>query len=60
MVGPAMPRSRLTAPIDLSGYSSAELTFDWLIESGFDSGEYLSLDVSSDGGATLANGRAVV
>lgn len=39
-------------PLDLTVYSSAELTFDWLIESGFDRGEYLSLDVSSNGGAT--------
>ena len=38
--------------IDLSGYDSAELTFDWLIESGFDGGEYLSLDVSSNGGTS--------
>lgn len=36
--------------IDISGYSSALLTFDWLIERGFDTGEYLSLDVSGDGG----------
>ncbi|XZE56600.1 Calx-beta domain-containing protein [Planctomycetaceae bacterium SH139] len=43
---------KLSDPIDLSGYSSAELTFDWLIESGFDSGEYVALDISSDGGAT--------
>lgn len=38
--------------IDLTGLESAELTFDWLIESGFDSGEYLSLDISTDGGAS--------
>ncbi|MCA9170984.1 MAG: hypothetical protein KDB23_25095 [Planctomycetales bacterium] len=42
----------LSTPIDLTGYSNPELTFDWLIENGFDSGEYLSIDVSSDGGAT--------
>jgi len=42
----------LATPLDLSGYSSAELTFDWLIESSFDGGEYLSLDVSSNGGAS--------
>ena len=41
-----------STPIDLSGYGSAELTFDWLIESGFDGGEYLSLDLSTDGGAS--------
>lgn len=38
--------------IDLTGLDSAQLTFDWLIESGFDSGEFLSLDVSTNGGAT--------
>ena len=42
----------LSNPIDLNGYSSAELTYDWLIESGFDSGEYLSLDMSTDGGGS--------
>lgn len=30
--------------VDLTGYDSAELTFDWLIESSVDSGEYLALD----------------
>jgi|GEM_PF-4661184 len=38
--------------IDLSGMQTATLTFDWLIESGFDAGEYLSLDVSTNGGST--------
>jgi hypothetical protein len=38
--------------IDLSGMASATLSFDWLIESGFDSGEYLSLDISTDGGSS--------
>ena len=42
----------LSTPIDLSGYTSAELTFDWLIERGFDRGEYVALDISSDGGAS--------
>lgn len=42
----------LSNSIDLTGYDSAELTFDWLIESGFDSGEYLTLDVSSNGGSS--------
>ena len=31
------------------------MTFDWLIESGFDGGEYFALDISSDGGATWNN-----
>lgn len=37
--------------IDLSGMQVATLTFDWLIESGFDAGEYLSLDISTNGGS---------
>ena len=41
----------LATPIDLSGYDTAVLTFDWLIENGFDGGEYLALDISTDGGA---------
>ncbi|MCA9180414.1 MAG: hypothetical protein KDA51_03155, partial [Planctomycetales bacterium] len=42
----------LANAIDLNGYYSPKLTFDWLIESGFDSGEYLALDISSDGGTS--------
>ena len=40
----------MASAVDLSSYDSAELTFDWYIESGFDSGEYLSMDVSVDSG----------
>lgn len=32
-------------PVDLSGFAEASLTFSWYIEGGFDSGEYLALDV---------------
>ncbi len=42
----------MATPIDLSGHTSNTLTFDWLIEKGFDSGEYLSLDVSTNGGSS--------
>ncbi|MFO0924776.1 MAG: hypothetical protein U0905_20100 [Pirellulales bacterium] len=42
----------LASPVNLTGYASASLTFDWLIESGFDTGEYLSLDLSTNNGAT--------
>ncbi len=35
----------LASPIDLTPYGSAELSFDWLIESGLDTGEYLALDL---------------
>ena len=43
----------LATPLNLSGYTSAELSFDWLIESGFDGGEYLTLDVFN--GTTWVN-----
>ncbi|MEZ6032244.1 MAG: PKD domain-containing protein [Planctomycetaceae bacterium] len=42
----------LASAVDLTGFASATLTFDWLIESGFDAGEYLSLDISTNGGST--------
>ena len=42
----------LTSPVDISGYAVSQLNFDWMIESGFDSGEYLSLDISTNGGAS--------
>lgn len=38
--------------VNLSGYAAQTLTFAWLIESGFDTGEYLALDISTDGGST--------
>jgi hypothetical protein len=37
--------------IDLQGNSNATVTFSWLIEKGFDSGEYLAFDVSTNGGS---------
>ena len=42
----------LATSIDLSSYLSGSLTFDWYIEKGFDTGEYLSLDISTDGGSS--------
>ena len=35
----------LSSPVDLTPYGSAQLTFDWFIESGLDTGEYLALDL---------------
>lgn len=35
----------IASPVDLRPYGSAEITFDWLIESGLDTGEYLALDL---------------
>ena len=42
----------LATPIDLTNSTSNMLTFDWLIEKGFDHGESLSLDVSTNGGSS--------
>ncbi|GAG31681.1 unnamed protein product, partial [marine sediment metagenome] len=39
----------LADPIDLTSYSSAELTFSWYIESGFDGGEYIKLEFLAGG-----------
>ena len=50
----------LSTPVDISGFASAQLTFDWLIESGFDSGEFLSLDISTNGGGSWTQKRAPV
>jgi PKD repeat protein len=35
--------------IDLSGKVSATLTFSWFIEGSWDNGEYIKLDISTDG-----------
>ncbi len=45
----------LVQSIDLTGNESAQLNFDWQISNGLDSGEYLALDISSDGGASWIN-----
>ena len=39
----------LNNAIDLSTYDSAELTFSWYIEKRWDSGEYVALDIFSNG-----------
>ncbi|MFC1716754.1 tandem-95 repeat protein [Candidatus Poribacteria bacterium] len=39
-------------PINLAGKSDPTLTFSWFIESRWDSGEYIALDVSDDGGVS--------
>jgi len=36
----------------LSSVSNVTITFDWAIESGFNSGEYLAFDVSTNGGSS--------
>lgn len=40
----------MATSLDLSGYERAEVRFDWLIESTFDTGEYVAVDVSTNGG----------
>lgn len=45
--------SELRSPqVNLQGKTNATITFAWFIESGLDSGEYLSFEVSTNGGAT--------
>ncbi len=41
----------LSNSIDMTGYVGGELTFDWLIENGFDSGEFLALDILKQDGS---------
>jgi len=50
--GSASDASLTSIPIDLQARSNARITFDWLIESGLDSGEYLDFRVSTDGGSS--------
>ncbi|MGE3778056.1 MAG: Ig-like domain-containing protein [Pirellulaceae bacterium] len=42
----------LASPVDLSGYQSSQLSFDWYIEGGFDRNEFLALDISTNNGAS--------
>lgn len=45
--------AQLVSPtVSLTGYTNATVSFDWLIDNSFDSGEYLAFDVSFNGGAT--------
>lgn len=44
--------NNLGSPLDISAYENVTLTFAWLIESSFDAGEYVALDISADGGLT--------
>lgn len=49
--------ARLVSPeIILNGAASATVAFSWYIESGFDTGEYLAFDLSTDGGQTWVEG----
>lgn len=42
----------ISMPIDLQGGTQASITFNWYIEGGLDTGEYLAFDVSTNGGAS--------
>lgn len=46
----------LSNSLDLSGTSASSMSFEWLIEGSFDSGEYVALDISADGGASWIQG----
>ena len=48
--GQATNATLTSATTDMSAYGTAELSFDWYIESGFDSGEYLAIDFKRDDG----------
>ncbi len=50
--GSASNAALTSTAINLQGRTNARITFDWLIESGLDSGEYLDFRVSTDGGTT--------
>ena len=50
--GYASNAALISSPIDLQGKTNAKITFSWYIESSLDKGEYIALDVSTDGGAT--------
>lgn len=47
--GRANDAQLISRDIDVSGASTATLTFSWFIERGLDKGEYLALDLSVDG-----------
>jgi len=50
--GNASDASLTSIAINLQGRTSATITFDWYIESGLDSGEYLEFRVSTNGGSS--------
>jgi hypothetical protein len=50
--GAASDAQLISPVINLQGRIWASVTFDWLIESGLDAGEYIVCDISQDGGAT--------
>ena len=55
--GRASNATLTSIPIDLSEYGSVELSFDWLIESSLDNGEYLAVDFRNGSGQWIEQGR---
>lgn len=50
--GRASNAALMSPLIDLSGKNNAKISFSWFVENGFDGGEYIAFDVSTDGGNT--------
>ncbi|HLF29880.1 MAG TPA: putative Ig domain-containing protein, partial [Xanthomonadales bacterium] len=50
--GLATDAQLISIPINLQGSTQASVSFNWYIESGLDTGEYLAFDVSTNGGAS--------
>ncbi len=50
--GGANNASLTSIGISLAGKSNATITFDWFIENGLDTGEYVAFDVSTNGGSS--------
>jgi hypothetical protein len=50
--GPAQNATMTSSPIDLLGLTNATVSFSWFMERSANLGEYVALDVSTDGGVT--------
>ena len=50
--GRATNATLTSLPIDLKGHTDVTISFSWLIERRFDSGEFISFSVSTDGGSS--------
>jgi VCBS repeat-containing protein len=55
--GPSSDAELVSPLIDLAGRPNALITFSWRIETTFDTGEYLAMDVSVDGGPWQEHGK---
>jgi len=50
--GPASNSTLTSIPISMQGKKNAKINFSWYIESGFDTGEYISFETSTNNGST--------